>query len=105
MCAAPLTPQTHYPGSVRRMWWEQASVKWDDWNGAGRIASAQRRRRGILALLFGLVVWWGMRRTARGIQLGYLVRALLGPIAQRGRTTVDSIVASVRHMRPAIASS
>jgi hypothetical protein len=71
-----LTLQTHYPGSVRSLWWDNLSPIWKDYNGAERIVRGQRRRRVFLTLLTLVVLVWSARR--KGLTAGALIASATG---------------------------
>lgn len=48
---------THYPGSVRRLWWEQRRPVWQDWIGADAVLRKQRTRRALFVVLFFVIAF------------------------------------------------
>ncbi|GMK54033.1 hypothetical protein CspeluHIS016_0106190 [Cutaneotrichosporon spelunceum] len=66
---------THYPGSVRRLWWENTWPRWEDWEGAGPMQRRQRARRlGLVGVVLGLLAWWAGRKRLGGRLGGLLWR-------------------------------
>ncbi|KLT40229.1 FAD/NAD(P)-binding domain-containing protein [Cutaneotrichosporon oleaginosum] len=65
---------THYPGSVKRLWWENTWPRWDDWEGAEPMRRWRRIRR-VLWLLVVVVAAW----VSRGRVLGQRIASILAP--------------------------
>jgi hypothetical protein len=52
---------THYPGSVKRLWWENTWPRWEDWEGAAPMWRWQRVRRLLWLLVVVLAAYWARR--------------------------------------------
>ena len=85
---------THYPGSVRRMYWENHSVIWKDYIGGERIVRAQRLRRirYVITLLIAAGAWFGVTRTPAGQHVQQIVYVIVLQLLARSRGVVAGLI-------------
>lgn len=69
---------THYPGSVKRLWWENTWPRWEDWEGARPMRRRQRVRRVLWLVGCVLAAWWAGQNTVRGARIVAVLAQLAG---------------------------
>lgn len=94
-----LTSETHYPGSIFTMWWQNAWPVWADYKGAEKLAVRQRLRKAVLtvALLISFV-WGGQQLYRRGVVelLATGAHDLLTAVYKVGQTTANRLSSIAR---------
>lgn len=72
-----LTFQTHYPGTVRRLWYEHNTPIWDDFYGTEELVAAQNRRRTVVSVLIAFALGAFFNPSETSTNLRQLVAVLL----------------------------